>query len=142
MYKKNEYQLRNELLQQLGYTNYQEYLASDLWESIRQTVLDRDKNKCWCCQSFAYQVHHKSYSKSVLLGKNKRQLISVCTVCHKRAETTQSGVKVRLSVANARLVRFRRQYKRKGKRRCLVCDYRRAVLGRYCRTCHRAIQGS
>lgn len=98
------YYYRNIILRSLGFDSYQEYLCSDLWQDIRYQVLSF-KPRCVRCGVNASQVHHASYSKSVLLGKDFSQLRPVCADCHKFAEY-EKGEKTSLVRANQRLQLF------------------------------------
>lgn len=77
----------------IGFSSYVDYLASPLWEAIRQRVLLRDKHKCCCCDQPASQVHHCSYAMSVMDGKLDELLISVCKACHFAIEYVSVGEK-------------------------------------------------
>lgn len=61
--------------------SYREYLASDLWKTIRARVLKRDNETC-CCGNRATQVHHREYSPAVMTGHNDAMLVSLCKPCH------------------------------------------------------------
>jgi hypothetical protein len=100
----NPYEVRSESLKQLGFESYADYLKSDLWRGIRQRVLDRDENHCWCCPKKARQVHHKSYALAVMEGKDLEPLISICRGCHKHIEFKDEGGKVGLQKANLRAI--------------------------------------
>lgn len=110
MYK--EYKDRLETLVSIGYLDYISYLVSDLWLSIRKSVLERDRYKCWCCRKRAITVHHTSYSREVLLGNDNKKLIALCMSCHTRAEVSKTGRKFKLETANRRLKRFKSEFKR------------------------------
>ena len=79
------YGRRNQNLKMLGYTNYAEYLKSDLWASIRGCVLNGDP-PCAGCGRQASQVHHENYDIPVLLGEYLDALHPVCGRCHKNIE--------------------------------------------------------
>lgn len=73
----------NNIRKYLEFDNYQEYLASDLWQSIRQRVFEQKGKFCNYCKSTnRLQIHHLSYSANVLAGKNIVPLIVVCNECH------------------------------------------------------------
>lgn len=79
---------RQETLTILGFRNYNEYLKSDLWKTIRKLILERDAYYCRIrrCNNRAEQVHHFTYSPKTLVGRNPAGLISVCRSCHKKIE--------------------------------------------------------
>lgn len=82
----NVYQTRNNLLLDLGFINYSEYLKSPLWQSIRNRVLERDGHQCILCCGTATECHHKFYSKRELLGKKIKHIVSLCRICHEKIE--------------------------------------------------------
>lgn len=88
-------------------TDYQLYLESALWKTIRQRVLDRDGNTCKRCGKGAQVVHHKSYDREVLDGFRDEALVSLCKRCHEEIEFTfdKNGGRAKNSLrqANAKL---------------------------------------
>lgn len=87
-------------------SDYQEYIKSPLWRTIRSRVLRRDGWNCQACPSKAKTVHHKSYDREVMEGKRDIDLVSLCFVCHDEIEfTTADGHKQKngLRVANQKL---------------------------------------
>lgn len=88
----NAYQHRDQLLQQLGYRSYQDYLASPLWSRLRQVVLWRDRC-CVLCGRRPTQVHHAAYTLPVLLGQDLTLLHALCQRCHYTIEYTRKGRK-------------------------------------------------
>lgn len=60
---------------------YQEYLASDVWASKRERVLERAKGACEACGiEQATQVHHVTYKR---VGREPLfDLRAVCISCH------------------------------------------------------------
>ena len=65
---------------------YAAYLKSQLWWTIRARVLKRDGNRCQACPNRARIVHHKSYAKDVMDGRNDAELVSLCHACHEDIE--------------------------------------------------------
>lgn len=63
--------------------DYELYIHSQLWQTIRERVLKRDGTKCRTCYRKATQVHHLSYHPRVMAGEDDSQLMSVCRPCHK-----------------------------------------------------------
>lgn len=98
------YGLRNQVLREMGFPTYQDYLGSQLWAHIRWQVLKRDSNTCRKCGERASLVHHRAYTKPVLQGSKAHLifLISLCHKCHTLAEFDNSR-KVSLDRANSRL---------------------------------------
>lgn len=67
----------------LWWQNYNEYLKTSKWNSIRLQVLKRDKFICQgCLNAKAVQVHHQNYNN--LFDELLFQLISLCVDCHKK----------------------------------------------------------
>lgn len=80
------YEARDRTLLAMGFSSYREYLASDLWAGIREQVRARCHYRCRMCKGRATQVHHLSYTRPVLEGKDPQQLIALCGRCHKKVE--------------------------------------------------------
>jgi hypothetical protein len=99
----------------LGFSTYSDYLASDLWKSIRARVLKRDHGQCCRCGRGATQVHHKSYHINVLLGRTLKPLVSICHTCHKAIEFKSTGEKNCLHEANRALKWFTAKPKKPSK---------------------------
>lgn len=113
----NPYEYRNENLKKLGFKNYQSYLRSELWKSIRSRVLQNAKFRCIRCRKKATQVHHRAYDMATLRGDELSALTAVCDRCHKKAEHTKperddhlglNGYQ-RLQRANAMLTRRKKK---------------------------------
>ena len=64
-------------------TDYEKYLRTSKWLSIRKRILVRDNHTCRMCNKKANQVHHRSYSQNVIDGCDDSSLISLCRGCHK-----------------------------------------------------------
>ena len=105
----NAYIQRNELLLELGFISYRQYLRSALWKGIRANKLKRD-TKCYGCSKRAQQVHHGSYSLVSLTGKSAKDLWSVCKRCHQWIEFTKDGYKRDPKEATDELKRIHRIY--------------------------------
>ena len=73
-------------LQILGLGNYDEYLASELWGTIRRMVFQRDGQKCQICPRKGYQAHHNSYSLPTLRGDDLTGIVTLCWQCHAHVE--------------------------------------------------------
>lgn len=82
----NGYKVRLEVLRRNGFKSYKQYLASDLWKSIRARVLERDEFKCKVCERKASQVHHLSYGDVTIRGERLDKMEAVCGRCHLRLE--------------------------------------------------------
>lgn len=88
------YRQRLNVLRAMGFVDYDAYLASPLWRSIRERKLLDDDRECYGCGALGcYQVHHDSYAREVLEGKAPDELFVTCDECHRRCEFLY-GVKV------------------------------------------------
>lgn len=61
---------------------YRAYLKGRLWRRIRLLVLRRDHWRCRSCGDRASQVHHGSYDRDTMAGKDLSKLYSLCRSCH------------------------------------------------------------
>lgn len=79
---------RRDQIKDNWFKDYNRYLNSSEWRAKREKVLKRDNYHCQCClNSYATQVHHKSYEFEDLTGEVPAfDLISVCGPCHDRIE--------------------------------------------------------
>lgn len=93
------YSFRNRVLRWLGYKTYKAYLASPLWQGIRQRVLERDNHRCRMCNNPAEACHHDEYSKDVIEGARIDLIRAVCSWCHLQLELDDMGVKRGLGTA-------------------------------------------
>ena len=107
---------RDELLMELGFASYRDYLNSDLWKSIRSRVMRRWSRRCKLCGDPAIDVHHINYTKSGLLGKKLTQLRPLCRTCHEKVELCDSR-KLPLRMARNRYFAVIRSNKRNRKLR-------------------------
>src|SRR4051812_34944516 len=62
------YKSRNSALQAIGFPDYQAYLKSDLWRSIRRKVYAAKGSNCFICGKPAELLHHNRYHKNDLQG--------------------------------------------------------------------------
>lgn len=63
--------------------HYQEYMASDDWQAVRQKALKRDGMQCQgCLDAPATDVHHRTYEH--FGNEFVFELISLCRPCHER----------------------------------------------------------
>lgn len=95
-----DYRQRLDNLNQLGFSTYQDYLFSPLWDLIRREILFRDSKECRnprCPNrtiSIEKQIHHLSYNKAVLLGVYPSCLVTFCKDCHHYAEHDEQDQKI------------------------------------------------
>lgn len=86
LYDGNSYLSRAVNLRELGFESYSQYLASDLWKSIRRRVYAMCGDQCYLCPNRATQLHHNRYHKNDLSGKRLKFIKPVCGSCHKAIE--------------------------------------------------------
>lgn len=100
------------VIEGLGFRSYRDYLASPLWRRIKGRVLWKKrkgswrKARCRICRGMAVTVHHRSYEREVMLGKNRSKLVPMCRHCHKFIEFDDDGRKRPLHEANRELDRL------------------------------------
>lgn len=57
------------------------YLKSSKWQSIRQSILDRDNHQCQHCGSTEHlEIHHINYYN--LGDEHPSDLVTLCATCH------------------------------------------------------------
>jgi hypothetical protein len=88
-----EYWQRNQLLWTLGFDSYGDYLASELWWSIRMAVWRRDGGKCRLCGERGEEAHHLDYSLEILRGQRNDLIVMLCGTCHQKVEFREDGTK-------------------------------------------------
>lgn len=107
-----DYAARDANLRALGFSSYQAYLASEMWAEIRGKVLERDGEKCRLCGKPAGQVHHTSYAREVLAGRDLHRLAAICGGCHLYIEfDRETGAKRPAAEVAERYRRARRRFK-------------------------------
>lgn len=88
------YGKRDEIVEAMGFRNYSDYLKSDRWKIIRSHILFRDAYICRICSTRkATEVHHFTYSESILKGERPELLVSTCRDCHQAIEFDIEGKK-------------------------------------------------
>lgn len=103
-----EYGLRNKLLKELGYTDYQQYKKSATWHKITLRVFKKYEVSCFCCGSLAQCVHHNEYTIGNLTGETLEGLVPLCKGCHHFVEFA-NGIKMSVTEANERVNNLRQQ---------------------------------
>jgi 5-methylcytosine-specific restriction endonuclease McrA len=140
----SRYSRRNAVLAEMGYSSYRAYLASDLWKSIRERVLERDGGMCrMCLKRKARSVHHITYHEDTLRGETLDQLVSVCGGCHVVSEFDRKGEKLTYTADIGRRAhsRFKRKADKKAFRpTCVICGQKVKKIGRddICMVCYRS----
>lgn len=83
---KENYAERAIALDRLKFRSYEEYLSSKLWQTIRERVIELKGNQCSLCPKRYECIHHHSYRRDVLSGKNIQPLFPLCHACHEQIE--------------------------------------------------------
>ncbi len=97
------YSDRNQVLKDLGFRSYQDYLRSDLWASIRDHSMALS-SVCVGCHGKATQIHHGRYRRCDLDGTCMSMLFPVCGACHRYIEFgSRDGHKLSVEQATAKL---------------------------------------
>lgn len=127
------YRERNLVLADMGFGSYDDYLKSDLWQSIRERLIDGDR-ECAFCKRLATQVHHASYDAETMEGLADRWLYPVCRRCHEYGEFGKDGVKLGPQEATDRMLG--RSIKRQRKRQERYQNNRREAMREIKRKLH------
>ena len=115
------YSNRNRNLKLMGFSSYQDYLASPLWSWIREVAFKIFGRACLFCGGAANQVHHMGYDRNTLEGKKFSKLYPVCPSCHQFGEFSKGGLKYPPNIATRRMVqRARGGLKTRRKKRDLA----------------------
>lgn len=62
---------------------YADYLASDRWQTVRHSALERANHRCQLCGTNGeLQVHHNTYEN--IGDEQDRDLLVLCDGCHTR----------------------------------------------------------
>lgn len=147
--KAARYANRDAILRAIGFASYPDYLASPLWSEIRTRILDRDEGLCRLCNAPAVSVHHITYRKDVLIGKNDSQLASICRGCHKSIEfdlgkklTSTTKIATKSYKRSIRKLGGKASKARRNKMRpiCACCGEKHKKLGRndVCMDCYKS----
>lgn len=129
---------RADSLSRLGFLSYRIYLASDLWKSIREKVLERDKHQCRRCGRPAKTVHHSHYGYDVMRGVRLEPLYLLCGGCHTNVGHADGSAQVIKPLCHIKAGKPPRQ-KPKFKACSKWCEHCGAALRRknVCRRCQR-----
>ena len=88
-------------------TNYNKYLQSDKWNSIKEKVLRRDNHICQeCGNTDKLIVHHKTYEHIFKEAKYLDDLVILCKECHWKVHSPGEHSKFGPYVAVGRCYKF------------------------------------
>ena len=91
-------------LKTLGHKTYRNYLASDHWQTVRDSYLATNGQLCGAgCGRIGQHLHHKTYER---LGREElTDLILLCASCHENVHQREhSAIRGGLAVALRRLI--------------------------------------
>lgn len=97
------YNKRNETLRDLGFDSYADYLNSGRYRRIKTIVMVKACKCCVACKKQANQIHHTSYDRDVLIGRDITKCLAICGECHENIEFDKNGTKLPLIAANRKL---------------------------------------
>ena len=80
----SEWDFRHRCLAWLGFGNYESYLESKLWKSIRYRVMRNSGGICSYCKKPVQVVHHRRYTARGLQGTSDKWLVALCHECHEK----------------------------------------------------------
>jgi len=89
----SSYRERDQIVRELGFASYREYLDSDLWRTIRCRVYRNKGGFCRICKAPATEIHHNTYTRRVMGGADIGPLHPLCRSCHKSLEFAGNGRK-------------------------------------------------
>ena len=111
-----DYASRDVILRKMGFANYKEYLASDLWRQIRARVYAKWGDRCFMCKSRATELHHNRYHEHDLYGMTLKFIFPICRNCHSLIEFREDGSKASLEEAKESIYSGKKHYRNnKGK---------------------------
>lgn len=84
-YNRKQFTMRNELLKDYGFTSYQEFLNSEFWRAMKDSLKTKKSFQfCYGCGNGGkLEFHHWKY-KNFLDGANSKNLITMCRECHEQ----------------------------------------------------------
>lgn len=98
--------LKNRGIASICQLEYEKYLRSNLWMTIKSLVATRDQNTCVICRKkethkkiIPFEVHHINYDEKTLLGYDLDKLVYLCPRCHHKIEFTKDEQK-RFSISD------------------------------------------
>lgn len=102
-----DYSERNEMLWELGFACYQDYLESSLWATVKELVYKKRDRICMLCGNPSHCLHHNRYHIADLSGKAIKFISPLCNSCHHAlefdGETKRTVKKVRALYVERRL---------------------------------------
>lgn len=96
-------------LKALGFKDYREYLASDLWREVRAKVFHAKGSICYLCPNPATELHHNRYHTNDLTGKRMKYIHPICRSCHERIEFVGVGQKAAVGQAKKSFKKLRKR---------------------------------
>lgn len=79
-------------LNSLGFSNYDQYLRSSLWQGIRSRVLELNGPLCCLCrEEHASEVRQTRYSHDAMSGQTLKMTQALCDGCYQNIEFNHKG---------------------------------------------------
>lgn len=85
-YRSSPYKIRDDILKNIGFQSYKEYLKSDIWKIIKDQAIIKFGIKCKICHNNTKIYHHTMYNEEVLSGNDISSLIPICNSHHYKIE--------------------------------------------------------
>ncbi len=80
---------------------YQQFLKSPFWRTLRAECIERDGGKCrYCGRDWMLQAHHLMYPRD-WYDTTLDMLLTLCRPCHKKEHGIKRGKRVRMPVVKA-----------------------------------------
>ena len=92
--KEFSYSRRDAILNEIGYTSYESYLCSNLWEDVKYKTYKLLGKCCFLCDKPSTTLHHRKYTRVNLLGESTEWLSPLCYECHTLIECNDNGNKI------------------------------------------------
>lgn len=78
---RKQYKQRLKVLNKNGFGSYEDFLASDLWHTLKQKAFATEQGKkCYFCSKRPYTLHHVAYTR--VNRESLDWLLPICKDCH------------------------------------------------------------
>lgn len=105
-----DYRTRQITLLELGFSNYRDYLTSELWQEVRRKVYRAKGSACFLCGLPATELHHNRYHHNDLTGKKIKYINPICRECHTSIEFQKDGRKSTVQQAKKAFHKARKMF--------------------------------
>jgi len=83
--KKYKIKIQKKLIKYKGKIGYRKYLKTKHWKTFRNNYFKRNRNICYCCNEFGYELHHIRYDN--LFRETDKDVVCLCRKCHEKIHT-------------------------------------------------------